>query len=232
MVILELVARPFVILSGVLALTTAALASPPPFEVGGIVGGAATNTSNTGPCPVLRAPAAPATECTSTPHSGEQGVVLGAHVRYRVLSTVSVEAGLTYSQKGYNDGNEVRLHYVEAPLLVRIDPFEAKPARVFLVGGLSPAVMLACRESGQIFMTDHAETYSGSCAPYPYLDKTPDRFDLSGVVGIGVGWELGFGAIEVQARIERGLIDVNGWDSSGKTINQSMYIVAGFDRTL
>ncbi len=36
----------------------------------------------------------------------------------------------------------------------------------------------------------------------------------------------------VQARVERGLIDVNGWDPSGKTINQSTYIVAGFDRTL
>lgn len=228
--------RAFVIVSGVLVLTAPAVADPSRLDVGGIVGGAATNTSTTGPCPVLRAPAVPTTECTSNPHEDGQGVVVGAHIRYRVLSTVSVEAGLTYAQKGYDDGNEVRLHYLEAPLLVRVDPFAAiSPARVFVVGGLSPAVLLACRESGQIFVNDppsHAEMYSGSCAPAPYLDRTPDRFDLSGVLGIGVGWELGFGAIEVQARVERGLIDVNGWGSSGKTINHSTYIVAGFDRRL
>jgi outer membrane protein with beta-barrel domain len=149
---------------------------------------------------------------------------------------VQVEADLTYEQKGYTDGLEVTLHYVEAPLLVRFDPLPpASPARVFVVGGIAPAVLVACRTSGLIFINDpppHQEIYSGACAGVANVDRTPHRFDLGGVAGLGVGWRFGFGALEIQARIERGLIDVGGYETTGKTVNHAGYVVAGFGRSL
>lgn len=220
------------IVSGVLVLAARSVAAPAAdVEVGGNVGGASTQSYNTGPCPVLlRSPAAPADDCVSNPHNGEQGLVVGVHIRYHLPFAVSVEAGLMYAQKGYNDGNPTILHYLEAPLLVRIDPLAAvSPARVFVVGGLAPAILVACREYGPIVGFGD---YSGSCTPEPYLDRTPDRFDLSGVLGVGLAWQFEFGAIEIEARLVRGLVDVNGWATSGKTVNDATYVLAGFERRL
>ena len=161
---------------------------------------------------------------------------MGGYLRYRVLPMIQLEADLTYEQKGYNDGVDITLHYVETPLLVRFDPLPpSSPARLFVVGGVAPAVLAACRASGLIFINDpppHPEMYSGGCAFIPNVDKTPNRFDLSGVLGIGVGWELGFGTFDVQARVERGLIDVDGYESTGKTVNRATFVVGGFGTRL
>lgn len=200
-------------------------------EVGGFFGGASSNIYTTGPCPILTR--APADECVSNPHYRGRGPVLGALVRYRVHRALFVESNLVYARKGYNDGLEVRLHYVEAPLLVRFDPLAASttPARLFGVVGLAPAVLVACHTSGQIFINEfppHEETYSGSCADKPFLDPTPRRFDLGGVLGFGVGWAFGFGVIDVQLRTVRGLVDIDGKHDEGKTVNSAVYVVAGF----
>ncbi len=219
-------------------LTATSVADPVrTWQAGAYLGGASTNVYNTGPCPVLvRAPSAPADECVSNPHYDGHGAVLGGYLRYRVLPWLQVEAELTYAQKGYTDGLNVTLHYIEAPLVVRFDPLpQSSPARVFVVGGVAPALLAACHASGPIFINDpppHQEMYSGSCAVFPYLDWTPRPFDLGVVLGIGVGWQVDFGAFEIQAREERGVIDVDGWETSGKTVNQAMYVVAGFGRSL
>jgi hypothetical protein len=228
-----------VIVSGVLVMMTASSFAEPArdLEIGADVGGDSTGEFTMGPCPILaRAPATPANECWSAPHGGQQGVVAGGHVRYHVWPSLSVEAGLTYAQKGYDDGVAVRLHYVEAPVLVRFDPAaNTSPARVFVIGGISPAVLAACHTSGEIFINDpppHPEMYSGSCAGVPGNDVTPNRFDLSGILGLGVGWRFDFGLITIQARWVRGLVDVDGYQQSGKTVNDSTYVLAGFDTRL
>lgn len=222
----------------VLLMPSVAIASPArELEVGGVVGAASTSTSTTGPCPILFPGTEPADDCMSTPGHRGHGAVLGAQLRARVLVPLQVEAGLVYAQKGYNAGSEVLLHYLEAPLLVRFEPFAgATPARAFVYAGIAPAVLVACHAAGQLFVNDappHAEMYSGACSSLPpYADPTPRRVDLSGIVGLGLGWQFGFGAVEIQARLVRGLIDTDGPEVLGKTVNEGRYVLVGFDRKL
>jgi hypothetical protein len=222
-----------------LLLPTAALADPAhehAIEAGGFVGGASTNVSTTGPCPVLFfAPAAPADECQSNPHQGARGAVIGAHARFGVLRQLKVEVDLAYAQKGYNAGNPVRLHYLEAPIVVRFEPLAGvTAARASVFAGVAPAILVACRMSGQIFINEyppHAEMYDGPCAGAPG-GPTPSRLDLSGVLGVGLGWQFGPFGVEVQARFVRGLIDMDAFGDPGKTVNDARYVLIGFDRKL
>jgi len=170
----------------------------------------------------------------SQPHEGAHGVSLGAYIRYAVIPPVMIEANLLYVQKGYSVAPKVRFHYVEAPLLVRVDPFRGRsPARLFAYGGVAPAVRVWCSASGVAFDNDthSAYSYSGSCddALFP---RTPSRFDLGGVIGGGAGWDFQFGMLEIQGRIVRSLIDIGGRGEGGKTVNDSFYVLVGFGRTL
>jgi hypothetical protein len=148
-----------------------------------------------------------------------------------VIPAVMIEANLLYAWKGYNVDPKVRFHYVEAPLLVRLDPFRGKPpVRLFAYAGVAPAVRVWCSASGVAFDNDTQSTYSyaGSCddAVFP---PTPSRFDLGGVIGGGVGLD---GMFEIQARFVRSLIDIGGRGEGGKTVNDAFYVLVGVGKTL
>jgi hypothetical protein len=150
-----------------------------------------------------------------------------------VVPSIHVEANLAYAEKGYWDGLDVRLHYLEMPVLVRIDPFaEASPFRAFGFVGVSPSVLVSCRTSGPLAVDGEVMTYSGACDDKPIFDPTPHRFDVGAVAGIGLGWAFSFGAFELQARFERGLVDVDGPFGEGKTANDARYIIGSFGRHL
>ncbi len=201
-------------------------------EVGSYLGGGSTSVFTTYSCPTSTTGEVCGT--SSEPHEGAKGITLGAFGRYAVIPAVMIEANVLYAQKGYDVEPTVRVDYLEAPLLVRVDPLRGRsPARLFAFAGVAPAVRVGCSASGVAFdnamHTSYA--YSGSCdsAPTP---PTPSRFDLGGVLGGGVGWTFGFGTLELQARFARSLIDIGGRGGGGTTVNDAFYVLAGFGRTL
>ena len=177
----------------------------------------------------------PCSPSTSMPHYSERGFTGGIYLRVPVHPVALLEADLLYAQKGTNggpNGTHTTHHYVELPLLAEIDPVRSTShARVFALAGLSPAIRVACTVTGPIFDNDlHMPVdYAGSCEdlPAPLDKREPRLFDLGLVIGAGVGWELPFGTVDVQARYTRGLVDTRD-DEGGKTVNRTLFLMAGF----
>lgn len=205
----------------------------PRIEVGGYGGGTSTTMHQTFDCP----PPSSLTDVCVTggqPHEGAHGVSVGAYGRCRVLPGLLVEANLMYARKGYDVSPRVRMHYLEAPIMARVDPFAGRShARVFAYAGLAPALHLWCHASGTRFDNEihDAVPYSDSCGYWPFYPRAPNRIDLGGVIGGGIGWELSFGVIELHARYIEGLIGNEVWDG-GKTVNKAFYVFAGYGRTI
>lgn len=205
----------------------------PRMEIGGYAGATSTTIHQSLEC---SRPPDPVRPCATSaePSEGAHGVAAGAYLRYSLLPPIALEADVVYAQKGYGGDNPVRMHYLELPILVRVDPFGATgPARPFAVVGIAPAFQLGCHESGIRFDNDAHQPvpYSDACGSWPFLPRAPDRFDLGAVVGGGLGWELSFGVVEVQARYEEGLVDNGAWGTSGKTVNRAFYVLVGYGRT-
>lgn len=139
-----------------------------------------------------------------------------------------------YARKGYDSGSVVRFHYLEIPLLVRFASVEeGEGMHVFVHGGLAPAVLLRCHQSGVAFDNDRHEafSYSNACSEGPAVDRTPWRFDLGAALGAGVGCNLDVGVLELELRYTRSLLDIER-DEGGRTTNHAIYILAGFGRAL
>jgi len=205
-------------------------------EVGAYGGHTSTSMHEMNNCPP---PSEPHEPCPTDgyPHQGAEGVAFGAYGRVAVLPAVEVEVNLLYAQKGFDYSPEVRMHYLESPILVRIDATrDWSPARVFAYAGLAPAVLVSCHAEGLRWesATQMAVPYSDPCGTYSFVPYTPSRFDLSSVLGGGIGFQSPLGVFEIQARYVTGLLD-NGTfgDYDGhKTVNTGFYVLAGFGHTL
>jgi hypothetical protein len=205
----------------------------PRFEVGGFGGGTSTSMHESIDC----GPVSPPDVCPTDayPNEGAHGVAFGAYLRFAVIHAVQLEANLMYAQKGYDIAPMVRMHYLELPVLVRIDPLRDRtPARLFAYTGLAPALSLGCHAEGLRFDNDTnmAVPYSDNCGTYAFYPLAPNRFDLSVVVGGGMGWQFPWGILELQARSVNGLIDNGTWGDGGHTVNTAFYVLAGFGRAL
>jgi hypothetical protein len=172
------------------------------------------------------------------PHYAEPGITVGASVRYAVRRGVLVGADLSYTQKGINDGpsgTHTTYHYLEAPLLAELDAGRASSsrARLFAYAGLAPAVRVACTVNGPVSLDGSATAvdYYGACEDLPFRTNIPNRLDLGLVIGVGLGWELPFATIDVQARATRGLVDTEG-DGGAKTINTVFAILLDVRRAI
>ncbi len=210
----------------VLALSRSATADA--LELGAYAGRASTSIYTSYECPTTADDCVTLTE----PHEGARGASVGASLRYALLPQVLLEGNLLYVQKGYAAYPTVRFHYVEVPFLVRIDPLRGQlPVRLFVYGGIAPAIRVGCHASGSAFdnETRMSYLYSTACADAPF-PPTPARFDLGGVGGVGVGWDVSFGTFEVQGRAVRSLVDID--DEGGDTVNDATYVLVGFSRTL
>jgi len=212
---------------------TATAHAEPRVEVGGYGGWSSAKTLTYDCTQLLGTGDASCSDSISEPHNSEGGIALGAYVRYAVHPAVLLEADLLYAQKGENTGTHTTYHYIEAPLLARVDPVRPwSHARVFAYAGLAPAIRIACTTTGMIFDNDtHMPIdYSGSCQslPVPLNDRVPSFFDLGLVIGAGFGYEISFGTIELQVRYTRGLIDTQ--DEGGETINRASYFLVGYGR--
>jgi hypothetical protein len=212
--------------------TFAAARAEPRIEAGGYAGRTSTTIYQTLSCP---SSGDRTVDCVTAaqPHTGGHGLSLGGYIRIAVSRFALVEADVMYAQKGYGGDELVRMHYLELPILLRVDPFAfTRPVRLFGYAGLAPAIDLWCHEEGTRFDNDtrQAVPFSDACGSWSFYPYAPRRFDLGGVVGGGVGVESPWGLIEFHARYVEGLIDNGAWGPGGKTVNKAVYLFAGFGR--
>ena len=134
------------------------------------------------------------------------GLVAGAWVRIGGASRVSFQAEGLFSEKGVtfeapgDDFFDVRVRYIEIPLLARAD-FGAtgSAARAFVTGGVAPAFKVSARSKAVL---DGEERVRG-------IDDAIYTPDLGLVGGAGVQ----FGRALIEARYTHGLRHINTDDN-------------------
>ena len=151
------------------------------------------------------------------------GPVGGVWVRTSPANRFSFQAEGLFSEKGTHwDFSpdvtiEIRVRYVEIPLLARADVgAPASTTRVFVIGGVAPAFKLSARARSEFF--GKKETRDP--------DRNIEPFDL-GLVG-GLGVEFGRGVIE--ARYTHSVLNINTDDNEpGDWLyNRVFSVTAGF----
>jgi hypothetical protein len=125
---------------------------------------------------------------------------------------LAVQAEALYAQKGSRSGEfyEVRLDYVEVPLMVRLStPFELAGLRAFVTGGGAGAWERGC--SGWNALT--LDLWPG--APVTVLQGCPTqrqkRGDLSLVSGMGLAYHAGSQLLSVEIRHTSGISSISGY---------------------
>lgn len=136
------------------------------------------------------------------------GLVAGATVAYRLGVRAEVESGLLWVQKGARGAlqgfeepiaTDVRMSYLQVPLLIRVTPLPDLPVRMSVAAGpalsfetrcameqdVSPvAVVVGCQD-------EHATT------------------DVGLLLGAGFAWTLGTAELMLEARYDLGLRDID-----------------------
>jgi hypothetical protein len=140
-----------------------------------------------------------------------------AHFSFQVEGLFS-EKGVTFeAQPGLIDSVDVRLRYIEIPLLARADfgP-SGSAARLFVVGGVAPAFKLSARVK---VVVDGEEQTRDSDDEISGLD--------AGLVG-GLGLELG--RAQIEARYTHGLRHINTDDNGDedRIKNRVFSVTVGF----
>ncbi|GAB3657785.1 hypothetical protein GCM10028791_30410 [Echinicola sediminis] len=123
---------------------------------------------------------------------GNAGFHAGLYHKVNFLGLLAIEPGVQYSQRNFevSDQGQLtqdRLHYVDMPLVIRLGFIPL----INLFGGPQASVLLA-------------RNYNGSTEASSL--GTLSRFDLGGVVGLGINLPLGF---NVQGSYDFGFKDLN-----------------------
>jgi hypothetical protein len=158
------------------------------------------------------------------------GLLAGVWVRTPSTTRFSFQAEGLFSEKGVVfDGIpidpaavlsvDVRVRYIEVPLLARLDfgsPGSSTRPRVFVVGGVAPAFKLSARSEAAI--AGEQQTAD--------LDDAIEPLDLGLVGGIGVE----FGRVQFEARYTHGILRINEDDNdpNDRIQNRVFSLSAGF----
>ncbi|WP_200976761.1 porin family protein [Echinicola sp. 20G] len=130
---------------------------------------------------------------------GNSGFHVGFYKKISLLGLVAVEPGIQYSQKGgkFEDngmtGTE-RLHYIDVPVLARL--------------GFIPLINIFAGPQASFLV---ARNYEGSTDISSIEELS--KFDIGGVVGVGINLPLGF---NVQGSYDFGFSDLNYSDVDTK----------------
>jgi hypothetical protein len=151
------------------------------------------------------------------------GPLGGVWVRAAPGNRFSFQAEGLFTEKGthWNFGPEVsieiRIRYIEIPLLARADFGEpTATTRVFVIGGAAPAFKMSVLAKGE-FLGQKSERDAG---------RDIEPFDLGVVGGIGVE----FGRALVEARYTHGLLRINTDDNepNDRLNNRVFSVMFGF----
>lgn len=153
------------------------------------------------------------------------GLVAGGWVRVPANSWLTVQFEGLFSEKGVkfdvtplgpDSSAELRVRYIEIPVLARVNAGGSGSTRVFLVGGVAPAFMLSTRAT---------TTFEGRTDSRDVSDQV-EGFD-TGLVG---GGGVEFGRAHVEARYTHGILHINKDDNdpNDRIENRVFSITFGF----
>lgn len=136
---------------------------------------------------------------TDFPATRTAGIVAGAFVTVPVLGWFTLQPEVLYSAKGADFDNgvrsELRLDYLEVPILLRVPLGAAGGARLYAVAGPSFGYRLRARSR---------TTFSGATEEIDIADDI-EQLDL----GLAAGAGIALRALAVEARYTHGLSDID-----------------------
>ena len=144
---------------------------------------------------------------------------LGGFAHIRTCRFSSLQPELLYTRKGQGGfgpkGTQVRAHYLEIPLLVKIStPPEWKPENVGFNLFLGPEVGFLIwgafvKEDTYWLRFNRKDIFRES------ITNEYRRVDFGGVAGIGIDLDRGWGVMTIEARYTFSLINAGEIDSQG-----------------
>ena len=156
-----------------------------------------------------------------------RGFTGGVFVTVPMVDELSFQAEAMYVRKGAAislthggaryTGTQ-RLHYVEVPVLLRVDWPPSRPASLHLVGGPAVAVRLGCS------FTDASSDERGCDAGGRPL--ATHAIDVGLLAGGGLELDIGSARIVTEARLSFGLMTIDAAEDFERT-NESVTLVAG-----
>jgi hypothetical protein len=154
------------------------------------------------------------------------GLVAGGWIRTPSSGRLSFQAEGLFSEKGVvfdavppflPSSIDIRLRYIEIPLLARFDfGAPSSTTRVFVVGGAAPEFKLSARARTEIEgVEDTAD-----------LDNAVETFGLGLIGGVGVE----FGRVVLEARYSHGVVNINTDDNdpNDRIRNRVFSVTAGW----
>jgi len=123
---------------------------------------------------------------------GNTGFHAGFYHKVNFLGLLAIEPGIQYSQKGCEVDEmggvaKERLHYIDVPVIARL--------------GFIPLINIFAGPQASVLV---ARNYEGNTEVSSLNELT--KFDIGGVVGIGINLPLGF---NVQGSYDFGFTDLN-----------------------
>ena len=165
----------------------------------------------------------------ATDESNVVGMVGGGFLRFRP-GRLGVQTELSFVRKGasvvtLNNGDDLnlKLDYVEVPVLLVVPIAGASPTSAFLYGGPSIALEAGCKGT---------ETSGGTSVHFNCDDTAFDVFDrrqmdVGGTLGAGVRVAMGRGALVADLRYTLGFVNLNK-ENGDEIRNRSALISVGY----
>jgi len=134
--------------------------------------------------------------------SNRTGFQAGLYLTLHMNSAWSIEPEALYTQQGTNmSGTDLKMNYLQVPVLLRWDVASGSPVHPFFLAGPAAAIQVGCDVS--------ASGSSLSCDNAAQAGEAPAKktFDMLGVAGAGLGFNVGVTQMSVGARYTYGFSD-------------------------
>lgn len=129
------------------------------------------------------------------------GLQVGAVANFGVSELLSIQPELLFTQKGYKIGDSDAYikgtsNYIEVPVLAKIT-FGSEQVKGFVTGGPTAGYWISGKTSMKIASTEASESYE--------FEDEDNRVELGASFGVGLAYNLGAGALNLDVRYGLGL---------------------------
>lgn len=134
--------------------------------------------------------------------SNRTGFQAGLFLTLHMNQAWSIEPEALYTQEGATaSGETAKMNYLQVPVLLRWDVMARSPMHPFFMAGPAAAFQVGCDLS--------ASGQTASCDDLSQAGQSPQKktFDVLGVAGAGLGFNVGATQMSVGARYSYGFSD-------------------------
>lgn len=134
--------------------------------------------------------------------SNRTGFQAGLFLTLHMNQAWSIEPEALYTQEGATaSGETAKMNYLQVPVLLRWDVMAKSPMHPFFMAGPAAAFQVGCDLS--------ASGQTASCDDLSQAGQSPQKktFDVLGVAGAGLGFNVGATQMSVGARYSYGFSD-------------------------